>query len=970
MAIDVLLSKVPQDEGEDEEEEDAKSFIEGDFTMDAENGNQADDPGVRDEPIGEDDDFEEIQDQETQGFANTEVAGDEDKNRKILRLLDVGDTVMETFNSARVLGLDICEGLLLICKNNMYLINNYFRRVDGELVDIETVANEERNIYHLMLENQSGGKKSFATEDGERYFCRRWNWDDVREVHKRLFLSRAVALEIFLSDGRNYILTFLDTKTRDSVYNRIVAKATNQNSTESVVGVSPSGAESFSAKAFSNVFFGGSALADLTQKWCQREISNFQYLIHLNTLAGRSYNDLTQYPVFPWILADYESEELDLTNPKTFRDLSRPMGAQGDIRAEKFQERFQAWDDPVLPACHYGTHYSSAMIVCSYLIRLEPFTKQYLKLQGGHFDHPDRLFHSIAKSWTSASKEASTDVRELIPEFFFLPEFLQNMNKFDFGKKQTGEDIDDVLLPPWAKGDPRLFIVKHREALESEYVSNHLHEWIDLIFGYKQTGEEAIKALNVFHYLSYEGAVDMDAIEDVVEKQATIGIIHNFGQTPKQLLRKPHPKRNADIPGEFKIFKNPDYLIPTALPIKTIASSPVGDIRVSSERLYAVGTSKTFFPGLLSRTVEWDYLDNSLRLLNDSKTLAVFENLHIGHITWAAFVDQSRLITSGSDMTLCIWRYRNRNKKHDLQLLECLRGHRGKVLTFAVSKTYSLIVSGGLDKLVIIWDLIRMQYTRALPEHDGPISAIAINENTGDIITCTDITVSVWSINGDLIASKSVMTPIGDSITTSCFFEGKLPEHFDTGIILTGHKKGTVKIWKKELVTRVQGDEYSAEKATYYWDLRLIRVLENKNMTPAPVTCLYLPSSQKYLLYGDTQGRVNAWVFPDGSGTEVHFSHTDSCLKCSSKFNVLAFVQDLNAQALEKEKVKGLDEQHEELLKELETITPEIAEKDGFATVESVVAENPAPMPQDLDPRSPSGKSYVMVEAKTPDSSA
>lgn len=37
-------------------------------------------------------------------------------------------------------------------------------------------------------------------------------------------------------------------------------------------------------------------------------MSNFEYLMHLNTLAGRTYNDLMQYPVFPWILADYESE--------------------------------------------------------------------------------------------------------------------------------------------------------------------------------------------------------------------------------------------------------------------------------------------------------------------------------------------------------------------------------------------------------------------------------------------------------------------------------------------------------------------------------------------------------------------------------------------------------------------------------------------------------------------------------------
>jgi hypothetical protein len=41
--------------------------------------------------------------------------------------------------------------------------------------------------------------------------------------------------------------------------------------------------------------------------------------MHLNTLSGRSYNDLTQYPVFPWIIADWEAEELDLANPATYR---------------------------------------------------------------------------------------------------------------------------------------------------------------------------------------------------------------------------------------------------------------------------------------------------------------------------------------------------------------------------------------------------------------------------------------------------------------------------------------------------------------------------------------------------------------------------------------------------------------------------------------------------------------------------
>ena len=70
----------------------------------------------------------------------------------------------------------------------------------------------------------------------------------------------------------------------------------------------------------------GGQQQSITHKWQRGEISNFQYLMFLNTLAGRSYNDLSQYPVFPWILADYDSEQLDLTNPHTFRDLSKPMG--------------------------------------------------------------------------------------------------------------------------------------------------------------------------------------------------------------------------------------------------------------------------------------------------------------------------------------------------------------------------------------------------------------------------------------------------------------------------------------------------------------------------------------------------------------------------------------------------------------------------------------------------------------------
>ena len=76
-------------------------------------------------------------------------------------------------------------------------------------------------------------------------------------------------------------------------------------------------------------------------------------------------------------------QELDLANPKTFRVFSKPMGGQSEERLLQFQKRYREWEDPTgdTPPCHYGTHYSSAMIVASYLIRLEPFTQHFLRLQ-------------------------------------------------------------------------------------------------------------------------------------------------------------------------------------------------------------------------------------------------------------------------------------------------------------------------------------------------------------------------------------------------------------------------------------------------------------------------------------------------------------------------------------------------------------------------------------------------------------
>jgi hypothetical protein len=91
-------------------------------------------------------------------------------------------------------------------------------------------------------------------------------------------------------------------------------------------GVAPSGVAAVGAGVAAVV--GLRRAATVTERWAAGLISNYDYLAHLNTLAGRTVNDLTQYPVFPFVLADYASPTLALDRESTFRDLTKPMGAQ------------------------------------------------------------------------------------------------------------------------------------------------------------------------------------------------------------------------------------------------------------------------------------------------------------------------------------------------------------------------------------------------------------------------------------------------------------------------------------------------------------------------------------------------------------------------------------------------------------------------------------------------------------------
>ncbi|OBT91582.1 hypothetical protein VE01_10403 [Pseudogymnoascus verrucosus] len=789
----------------------------------------------------------------------------EDKQRKVMRSLERGDQVQHVFNISRIIGLEACEGLLILGKDSLYLIDDFFQRSDGEIVDVWNAPADERDPYVQMISGKEIKEKP-SKSTGEQE-SRSWKWSEVLSVSKRRFLFRDVAVEVFFTDGRSYLLTALNPVLRNDLYSTMTSKAPHPSDKsppadgEDAWRMEALKAPDEAPTTLSSRIAGlmnSSPWNPTMRRWAKGEISNFHYLMLVNTMAGRTFNDLTQYPVFPWVIADYTSEELDLDNPATFRDLSKPMGCQHLSRAADFVERYKTFAEMgEQNPFHYGTHYTSAMIVASYLIRLQPFVQSYLLIQGGNFDHPDRMFYSIEKAWKSASRDNMTDVRELTPEFFCLPEFLTNSNGFNFGLRQgTGGSIDNVELPPWAKGDPKIFIAKNREALESPYASAHLHEWIDLVFGCKQNGESAIENVNVFHHLSYRGATDLDAIQDRHEKLQTISIIHNFGQTPHQVFSKPHQSRDdwknnprrldttasslTRLP--FPLFEHPDK-------ITSLTYAPKLD------RLLCGSAFRLNMPSLFDKYMEWGFADNSVRFYaaDSKKLLGLFENLHQGQLSSAMFVDSKTLVTAGVDCVVSVWRttVSPNAKSVDLAPMTSLFGHTQPVSTLAVSKSFSTILSASTDGVVLLWDLNRLEFVLKLASGRA-VQCAQINSVTGDILLCRGQRAALYTLNGDLMVDQNICTDSDDYVHSCAFYEGAGNEWLVNTLIFTGHRRGVVNCWRK------------CVGASGKWNLELVKRLDHVDQrkggerTPGTITALTpMPTG---LYTGDEDGKAYEWT--------------------------------------------------------------------------------------------------------------
>ena len=307
------------------------------------------------------------------------------------------------------------------------------------------------------------------------------------------------------------------------------------------------------------------------------EISNYNYLLYLNKLSSRTYNDLNQYPVFPWLILKINKLN-DLTNNigniilknnlinekeenkenSGIRDMLYPISMQSP---EKRKEEIAKYlDDQSKFPYHLGTHYSTSSYIFYYLMRINPYGENLIKLQNLKQENPNRMFLSFKE--TQYILGQTTDNRELIPDIYCYIDYLCNLNCSFFGIRANLNLVDDFFIIDQnitKEENSNLIsyfiesLYRHKKLLNDVTTSKRLDKWVDIIFGKRQLplGDENIAySCNIFNKSTYEQKTNLEQKKAKYESkkidekkliskiQNKINMINNFGMCPCQILKE------------------------------------------------------------------------------------------------------------------------------------------------------------------------------------------------------------------------------------------------------------------------------------------------------------------------------------------------------------------------------------------------------------------------------------------------
>ncbi|EAX87850.1 Beige/BEACH domain containing protein [Trichomonas vaginalis G3] len=450
-------------------------------------------------------------------------------------LLNEGNEFKNIFNCHILWGIDPLEGVILITQNEFIFLEGfrYNKEIGFEVIEQTESENLSMRYYgHIILNNYFG--KSF-TFFGHISF--RLCLNELIDIRIHNWLQKKSSAVLTFIRGQQFVV--ITDVTNNVKFIQILDQIIEQTDQSLPPFVS-----SFMTPINTSRLLRNTSLKDITNKWVNGDISTFTYICIVNILSGRTIVDHTQYYVFPWVLSDYDNEDV---RESSLRDLRLPMGQLPSDRKKGYDNTYEDSDH----SFYYGSHYMHFGVVLFFNFRADPFCLLGIHLNRG-WDHPNRIFTSVSDSWRSASFSTPADVKELTPQLYNSPEILKSTS---FRFVSTERDASFVVLPKWSSSEYD-FSQKMMFSLEQEKVGKGIGNWFDLIFGEKSRGELAIESKNLFHPLTYADRVQSD---DPLETEANEMCILNFGQCPEQIFTKTHPNQKSSY--TWNLMTNRDLFI-------------------------------------------------------------------------------------------------------------------------------------------------------------------------------------------------------------------------------------------------------------------------------------------------------------------------------------------------------------------------------------------------------------------------
>ena len=427
----------------------------------------------------------------------------------------------------------IYTGLMLFT-NDLIIFNSF----GNEIID----ENNLNYIFSVKLPNDNKNNKNNENNDKHKTII--IFYEDIKEIIKRRSLLMYQSLEIFLKNGKSFFFNFFKINNLEKIY--IFLSNINNTLPEEDKFIINSNLNKKEIKKILDLFKEGN-------------LSTYKYLLYLNKYSSRTYNDLTQYPIFPWLTIDNEkisdlinSNVLDIhKRTKTFvkqlifdkdkkkennniininlngvdknyllRDFNYPISMQNsnDRKREIIKFKSEASQNNKF-INHLGTHYSTSSYIFYYLVRMNPYSNNLILLQNFKFDSPGRMFSSFKD--TQNSLLDNNDNRELIPDIFCYIEFFCNLNCMFIGVKNS--DNISMLVDDFDQNTKINFenkissyidsLYKSKKILNSNLISTKIYQWVDIIFGKKQLPEkedELAESCNVYYKTCYEQKIKLN----------------------------------------------------------------------------------------------------------------------------------------------------------------------------------------------------------------------------------------------------------------------------------------------------------------------------------------------------------------------------------------------------------------------------------------------------------------------------